>query len=708
MSGPRSVMSYPGDPSIPSEIQQRIYQTFRQAVELALKGSRQEALLGCDFVLRLDPRFELARQLADRLQRGANPELFQELLRRLPAAGDPTPPRPREAAAAPSDLRELEALSLEVPEIEPQADQGAVDLLGTFQMLTNQRNWSGLLELARKEERRVTADPRLRQLVEQASSRQEAEPYVKNFLEAARQARALGEVEEVERLLRKVRVLDSTHPDLLAFEAAAQELDAEELAEPSLELPEIDLSTPLDLNASLELDPLGGPPPEVPQAPAPSGDRISQLLDEGQRAFDRGELQAAIDAWSRIFLIDIDHAEAARRIELARQLKAERERQVEELFHEALQKFESGAVDEAEMLFRRVLDLSPGYVLAQEYLARIESGQVATPTSSTSGSLGASLAPPLAAARPLERPSTLSQEILIPPDPEAMAAGEATPMEAQREFAVAAKSSPRAGFPSPKFLAIGGLALVVLLGGGWFVASRWSKLFPNARSGAQQPSGPTGAERLARAQELQKAGQTAQALAELKRVPPQDPAAVEAQLLATQWERLLAEASKPVLSAAQANRRRYLIESARQALASGNPVEARSLMERARALAPLDSDANELMNQTREALKPFAEEIRIFEQEDFEYAANLLWRRRQDGGPNPILDRLLIAAHYNLGVGLLKRGEPARAAERLGEVEELAGRSDQELERLRQFAATYRNRPQDLLYRVFVSQLEVR
>ena len=47
--------------------------------------------------------------------------------------------------------------------------------------------------------------------------------------------------------------------------------------------------------------------------------RIAELLDEGQRAFESGDHQAAIDAWSRIFLIDIDHQEAARRIEQARQ-----------------------------------------------------------------------------------------------------------------------------------------------------------------------------------------------------------------------------------------------------------------------------------------------------------------------------------------------------------------------------------------------------
>jgi hypothetical protein len=44
---------------------------------------------------------------------------------------------------------------------------------------------------------------------------------------------------------------------------------------------------------------------------ASSHQRIDELLAEGQASFERSEHQAAIDAWSRIFLIDIDH-DAAR------------------------------------------------------------------------------------------------------------------------------------------------------------------------------------------------------------------------------------------------------------------------------------------------------------------------------------------------------------------------------------------------------------
>ena len=43
-------MTYPGNPSLTADVQQRILTTYRQSVQSAARGSRDEALLGCDFV----------------------------------------------------------------------------------------------------------------------------------------------------------------------------------------------------------------------------------------------------------------------------------------------------------------------------------------------------------------------------------------------------------------------------------------------------------------------------------------------------------------------------------------------------------------------------------------------------------------------------------------------------------------------------------
>ena len=63
-------MKYVGNTALSAQIQERILNTFQQTLSLAEEGNRQEALLGCDFILRLDPLFEPARQLQQRLKEG--------------------------------------------------------------------------------------------------------------------------------------------------------------------------------------------------------------------------------------------------------------------------------------------------------------------------------------------------------------------------------------------------------------------------------------------------------------------------------------------------------------------------------------------------------------------------------------------------------------------------------------------------------------
>jgi len=56
-------ISYSGDTLLPGEFQKLINDSFSRTVRLATEGKVEEALLGCDFILRLDSRFEPARRL---------------------------------------------------------------------------------------------------------------------------------------------------------------------------------------------------------------------------------------------------------------------------------------------------------------------------------------------------------------------------------------------------------------------------------------------------------------------------------------------------------------------------------------------------------------------------------------------------------------------------------------------------------------------
>ena len=89
-----------------------------------------------------------------------------------------------------------------------------------------------------------------------------------------------------------------------------------------------------------------------------------------------------------------------RRIEQARQLKAEREREVEEIFHEGMSRFDSGSLELASESFGRVLELSPGHMAATDYLQKIRERQasgVGSPVPAATGGAGRSFdAPPVA------------------------------------------------------------------------------------------------------------------------------------------------------------------------------------------------------------------------------------------------------------------------------------------------------------------------
>ena len=196
--------------------------------------------------------------------------------------------------------------------------------------------------------------------------------------------------------------------------------------------------------------------PETPAEPSSDGGRIAQLLREGQEIFDRGDYQAAIDVWSRIFLIDIDNEEANRLIDEARGKKAELERQAEQFFHEGIGHLESQSLEEATAAFERVVELHPSHSLANEYLDQLRAGKVPTPIAVSSLETSGDELDALGEELP-------SIDDLGPSDGERGASLEAA---VERDRIVAVKKTDR------KLIAIGALGLVLLAGGAYFLATK--------------------------------------------------------------------------------------------------------------------------------------------------------------------------------------------------------------------------------------------
>ncbi len=703
-------MSYPGDPALASDVKQRILTTFQQTLELASKGSRQEALLGCDFILRLDPQFGPARTLQQLVQAGrSGPQLAA-----LFGGGEIVPPPP----------------SLDLPGDSAVAAPAAEPASARFARLLAERRFGDILTAAEEEGRSLAGDAQARQIVEQARARLEAAPYVKTFVDSARQALQTGDNEEAERLMRKARVLDPDHPEILALDEAQKfytdpersmggrrrgiEMDEEPAtplpaASQDLELPEVDFSF-----AGLAQDdysfgePAAGSDSEA-HASGEHSVRIAELLESGQAACDRGEYQAAIDAWSRIFLIDIDHQEAARRIEKARQLKAEREREVEEIFHEGVARFDSGSFEPAKLAFNRVLELSPGHLVALDYQEKIRERQLGAPSAAV-GAASAALRPsevPGAAvegARAGARSAieNMSGEILVPPEP---GVGASRTAAERSDFAVAAK---RRNAPARGFLWIGGLVLLLLLAGGWLLLRNRASLFPNSKEPLQAAVPPT-VDPIARAKNLHAEGKTAVAIAQLRHLPPQEPQYAEAQSLISQWEALIkpAEPVPAALPPERQQKRQDLAAGAERACRAQEFLRCDRWLTEAAAIAPLSPAEMQLQAQAKQGLAPLAEELKMYGDGEFDFLLNKLWRRREAEPGNRDVRQLIIDAYYNLGVLDLQRGDPAAAADKFREALALDP-EDAPIKRLKAFSSVYSQRNEDLLFEIFVRNIPAR
>jgi tetratricopeptide (TPR) repeat protein len=57
---------YPGNPSLPREVRDKILSTFRHTLNLYKENKLDDCLIGCDFILKMDPRFGPARKLMEK------------------------------------------------------------------------------------------------------------------------------------------------------------------------------------------------------------------------------------------------------------------------------------------------------------------------------------------------------------------------------------------------------------------------------------------------------------------------------------------------------------------------------------------------------------------------------------------------------------------------------------------------------------------
>ncbi|MFY9551057.1 MAG: hypothetical protein WAU32_07900, partial [Thermoanaerobaculia bacterium] len=567
MSGMAEPVSYPGNPSLPREVREKILSTFRHTLNLFKEGKSEDCVIGCDFILKMDPRFGPARQL---MEKAKNPAAAVDVAT-LEAIVAATPTRQERAASVESDrllVRAAESL--------------------------NARDFDAAMAAAEQVLKALPGNQDAGAILEQARHRKNAQPQ----FEAARQ-RAIAALEshrsaEARAALDKMKILDPEHPAVallerrlaasppsvprgaelgeatnpgLSLDSPMSEpaggaldnlsLDSLSLDEPSPASvpPPEDLGDPITGPLSLGGDLSGGafssqPDPGSPPnlwndapseeswsaglpggagslsapndradafsapaafsppsaAPEPSSQQeVDSLLAKGDEAARAGNRQQAIEFWSRIFLIDINNSEAVGRIEAARQDIAEGNRRVAESLKRGREKFEGGDFTAAREAFLEVLAVDESDATARSYIDRIEQ-ELARPSAG------------LDLSRKAPASDILAEEMAETAEPEVVEKSG----ELRAEAAPAAKA-PRRPLDRRFVLALAGaLALTAVVGGYFLLRSGGSKPAPAVSGG-----GPS----LEHATTLFREGKLAETVAELRQIAPGHPDYARAQKL---------------------------------------------------------------------------------------------------------------------------------------------------------------------------------
>ncbi len=671
---------YPGNPSLPREVRDKILSTFKHTLGLYQEGKLDDCLIGCDFILKMDPRFSPARRL---LEKTKNP-------------------------AADVDLIELEAIVATMPSRQQRPSPAdAEKLLVRAVESYNARDFDACINAAEQVLTALPGNVHATELLEKARQKKSAQ----GEFEACR-ARALALLEknrqnEAAAELERMRALDPEHPAVALLErrivtvggaasAGASPQPAAglggmmDLGEPggmglgdrahephiSFDAPAATPSGGLD---SLSLDSLsldadqstavapppdfpstrrgplerpGSPgdlwtegeapelPPAAPVAPAPprparptpeeeagtTEREIGLLLKQGDEAAAREEHEAAIEIWSRIFLIDINSVEAVTRIEKARQEMAEGDKRVRQILETGRNAYDAGDLEAARSAFLRALAIEGGDATARSYLDRIEKEMAS-------------------AAAP------------VPAPPEAESETEKEPAAA-REKPSATKAARPGLRVNSKVAVIAAAFLVLVAIGSWLVLRQ-----PRPAPAPPAPTRASGS--LEKATAFFQQGKIPETIAELKRIRPSDPDYAKARQLLDTLSKTPAEQA-PVAAAEQPP-----AGSAGSSEAGDpNPVRARAEQELAAkryidALKDFSAVAGSFqgdpafaqsMSTASEKVAELTPAVKLYNEGEYETAVPILWRIYQADKGNEDARSYLLRCYANQGITHLQNG----------------------------------------------------
>jgi tetratricopeptide (TPR) repeat protein len=639
--------SYAGSPALAPEAREKVLQTFRHTLVLAQEGKNEEALLGCDFLLKMDARFAPARSLLEVLRGVApgtpvNVERFADYLG-VESAGE----------ALPDSAHDL-------PEAFPSGPATPVPPTPPA---------SGLDDLVFGDEGGGAPGSSLP--------------------EAPRPQATLAP------------------PPPPAGSPFGGGLDDLRLNMPPGG-PGAVGTIPAPASAPPLASPPSGPPLAQP-APAPAPPRpvsgvqadlrITQFLKQGDEALARGNAQEAIDLWSRVFLIDLSNEEASRRIDAARESQAEAARKIDLLLTEGVTQYESGDVAGARNKFLDVLAVSEHDATARGYLNQIEtalaSAKSAAPASASAGDSDFM-------KHEIEAPAS-------PSFVEDSGVGRGFTRDASSPgLEPATTSVQKAARPGGKgridvriLLAAAAVLLVAVVGGAYWLLRSRPAARPTTAGGRATPL----EDPFQKAQVLFDAGKIDEAIAVLAKLPDSDPRHNEALVRIEKMKSSAAPTPGPAApSAAQLDEMRV---AGLAAMTSSRYIDALKNLDPVVKARPQDAEAAAAAQRAHEQVETLRSASKSYNENDYESAIKLLWELRKGDAKNQDVEEYLVNAYYNSAVQSLQAGNMARATTAVKEATDLRP-GDAGAQRLLRFARKYARGASDLLSRILIKHLTLR
>ena len=686
-------MAYPGNRELSIEAQDRVMSAFRKVIANLQQRQREEALIGLEFVLRIDPAFTPGIELQRQLESGAEAVDLSDLIAQL---------------EAPSTDAINELL---VDAVEEFGNRNFVAAKSKVEQV--------LMELPGHQEGR--------RLLAQIQESLKVEQQVGQFLTQAREALAAGDPQEAANFVLMAQALDPHHtgiaPTLQQIQAssggAAQPQpefapaaeppqwdagdDADDLfggAEMAAEFPPASfdleaepLTEPLETEdrpadddvADLFVSAAGGEH-EAGSSTSDAPAAVADLLARGKAAFEDGRFLAAIDAWSRVWLEDPTNEEVGPRILDAKKRLEASAGDLQRTLFEAEDALIGGDDDRALALVEQVLAKNPAHREALALHRRLKGESEAK----------AAAAPPPRADQ--EMPD-LDDDLFSAPfgDQPAEAAEELgsafdSPLEIDNDVVVPAPRR-RLLAVSPRMIAVGGLALAVVAVAG-FLGLR-------ALLGLGEPTAANDVYLMRQeAEALFAQGKPAAALHMVEGFEPGDEGEqqVVAILLAKYRAALATPTPTPVPAAA--------IE-AQRLMEAGLWFHAYDVASAGLDSSPGDGGLLDIVDRA-EAIDPRVETLRTqLINRNHRAAVNTVQDMLEAHPGQADLTDVLERSLFNAALAELRTYNLTGAKTYLDQFVELEP-GDEEVDRVLEFINTYKARPADMQLKVFIQSLDER